>query len=354
MAESRVNNLAKTGQNYQASVAASASRLQARGPEYARYRELWLERPQKTDPGPFPLHLDIETTNVCNLGCIMCPRTKYLRRGDWRWSPRGLGRMDFPLFARLIDQAAAEGAVSVKLNLLGEPLLHPDVVRQVEYAHRKGLLVMMNTNAALLDPEMSRKLLAAGLEDVFFSLDAAEAQAYETIRPGASFDEVIRNIANFIGLRDASGYDRVRTRLSMVAGVLGPASPEEEAAYLKLARDLGVDETGFGPEDDHLADYSVENRAGPGGFVCEQIYQRLFITWDAALIPCCGHWEREYVIGSALETTLREAWLGPEYRRLRQAHEKGRFLDIGICRRCSVPYLDSRARLETAGPGQGA
>ena len=34
----------------------------ARGPEYWEYRKQWEERPQKIDPGDFPVHLDIETT----------------------------------------------------------------------------------------------------------------------------------------------------------------------------------------------------------------------------------------------------------------------------------------------------
>ena len=39
---------------------------------------MWQEIPEKKITTNFPLHLDIETTNVCNLLCPMCPRTIHL------------------------------------------------------------------------------------------------------------------------------------------------------------------------------------------------------------------------------------------------------------------------------------
>ena len=93
--------------------------------DYLEYRRLWVQRPMDCNPGAFPLHLDIETTNYCNLRCIMCPRTKFMAQSDWRWSPKGLGRMDWDTYTSLIDQAAAGGAWSVKLNLLANPCCTP-------------------------------------------------------------------------------------------------------------------------------------------------------------------------------------------------------------------------------------
>ncbi|MBF0530498.1 MAG: radical SAM protein, partial [Deltaproteobacteria bacterium] len=334
-----------TGQNFvqYATTGSSAWRI-ARGARYHTYRQLWNDRPQRRDPGDFPLHLDIETTNHCNLKCLMCPRTKYIARRDWRWSPRGLGFMILDTYRYLIDQAADGGAYSVKLNLLGEPLLHPEVTRQVAYAHQKGLYVMMNTNAVLLTPDTSVRLLEAGIDDIFFSIDAPDRETFERLRPGARFEIVINNIRGFIEARARSGLVHVQTRATMVTDVLEPTSDQIRGEYRRLMEELGVEEIGFGAEDDHLADHSTENLSGTGGFVCEQIYQRTFITWDGVIIPCCGHWERDYSLGSIEKTSLPAAWQGQAYRHLRQAHEAGCFHSIGICRRCSVPWLEAKAK----------
>ncbi len=64
-----------------------------RGPEWFEYRRQWEERPLRRDPGPFPLHLDIDPTNRCNLSCSMCPRSFYLREGRREWNPQVSGRL---------------------------------------------------------------------------------------------------------------------------------------------------------------------------------------------------------------------------------------------------------------------
>ena len=40
--------------------------------------ESYNEIPKQKQTSEFPLHLDIETTNVCNLLSLMCPRTVQL------------------------------------------------------------------------------------------------------------------------------------------------------------------------------------------------------------------------------------------------------------------------------------
>ncbi|MDR2443884.1 MAG: hypothetical protein LBE31_10250, partial [Deltaproteobacteria bacterium] len=51
-----------------------------RPPQYQIYRKQWEERGSQGEAGDFPLHLDIDPTNRCNLRCRMCPRTYYLER----------------------------------------------------------------------------------------------------------------------------------------------------------------------------------------------------------------------------------------------------------------------------------
>ncbi len=58
-----------------------------RPPEYAAYRELWDDVPRNKIELDFPIHLDIETTNICNLLCPMCTRTEMVENDSmWRSS----------------------------------------------------------------------------------------------------------------------------------------------------------------------------------------------------------------------------------------------------------------------------
>ena len=311
---------------------------------YRAYRREWDQRPANRNPGDFPLHLDLDPTNACNLKCTMCPRTHYIKSGQTNWAPGGkIGFMDFGLFRSVIDQAADGGVYSLKLNYLGEPLLHPRVVDMVGYAKSRGLEVMMNTNATLLSVKMARSLLEAGLDDIFFSVDSPYPEEYEGIRIGARFEQVIQNIQTFVEIKEDLGFNHVQTRVSMVVGV-DENSSQVRADFKALFHGLGVAEIGFGLKTEMGLDYW--NQYGPiPDFVCRDPYHRMFVFWDGLIGPCCGEWERGYIVGDANSEPLGKVWHNDRYKRLREAHESGRYHDIPICRNCSVPWL-SRQEVE--------
>ena len=314
-----------------------------RGEAYRAYRREWEERPRQQEAGSFPLHLDLDPTNRCNLSCRMCPRTWYLQEGRSEWNPGGRpGDMSFTFFQGLIEESAPRGLKSVKLNFLGEPLLHPRLVDMVATAARAGLWVMINTNATLLTREMSARLLEAGLTDIFFSFDSPYAAEYEKIRLGAKFDQTLANIQGFMETKEALGHQAVQTRASMV--LPESAGPEEaekiKADYLKLFRNLKVAEIGFGLPTVMGRDYEKTYGLFPG-FVCPDLFRRMFVFWDGPASPCCGDWERRLIMGQAQGTPLADIWQGSAYQKLRRAHVAGQYETIPACRSCSVPYLST-------------
>ena len=314
-----------------------------RGPEYMEYRRQWDERSTKREASSFPLHLDIDPTNRCNLACSMCPRTYYISEGETGWNPEGLaGFMDFAFYEKIIEEGASKGLKSVKLNFLGEPLLHPRLVEMVALAASHGLWVMINTNATLLNKDNSAALLKAGLTDIFFSFDSPYPEEYEKVRVGARYHNVLANIKTFMKVKDSLQKKEVQTRASMVL-------PEQTAPetletikkdYTKLFRDLGVAEIGFGLPSVVGLDYEKAYGLFPG-FVCPDLFRRMFIFWDGPVGPCCGDWERRLIMGQAKTESLADIWNGPAYQKLRQAHVEGCYEAISACRICSVPYLST-------------
>jgi hypothetical protein len=308
-----------------------------RPPEYLEYRREWDRRGAEGDPGDFPLHLDVDPTNRCNLSCVMCPRTVFIQEGRSEWAPGGLGDMDMGLYKGIIHECAGLGLKSVKLNFLGEPLLYPGIVEMVGVAAEAGLWVMLNTNAVLLDSRMSRELLRAGLTDIFFSFDSPYPAEYEAIRRGASYRRTLENIRGFMRAREEEGYLSVQTRASMVL----PENPSSHDAarrdYLRLFRDMGVAEIGFGLPTVVGRDYAALPR--PEGFRCPDLFRRLFVFHDGVAGPCCGDWERRLIVGDAKSSSIKDIWGSAAYRELRGAHLGGRHGDVAACRSCSVPYL---------------
>ena len=58
---------------------------------YLAYRRQWTALPAKFAVAPFPLHLDLESTNNCNLRCEYCSRNTMTDK---------VGHMDFELFRK--------------------------------------------------------------------------------------------------------------------------------------------------------------------------------------------------------------------------------------------------------------
>jgi MoaA/NifB/PqqE/SkfB family radical SAM enzyme len=301
-----------------------------RSQEYWEYRKKWAEYPKKMYAGDFPLNLDIETTNICNLLCPMCPRTIQIDNGTYV----DIGTMSMDFYKKIIDEGAANGLCAVKLNFLGEPLLDRYIVERIKYAKSKGILeVMFNTNATILTEEMSHKLLEAGLDSIFFSVDSISRERFNKIRIGADYDTVVKNIINFVKIKNEGNYKHVQTRTSMV---VMPSNKHEVEEYTKFWLPI-VGIVGYGEWVEHTSTQGEIEDYNPD-FVCAQPFQRMFIMYDGICTPCCVDDGRGYVLGDLKKNTVTEIWHGEPYQKLRNAMTNGRYKDIDICARCYMPY----------------
>jgi MoaA/NifB/PqqE/SkfB family radical SAM enzyme len=304
-----------------------------RSPEYWDYRKKWAEQPKNLHAGDFPLNLDIETTNICNLLCAMCPRTIQIDNGTYV----DIGTMDMEMYKRIIDEGAENGLCSIKLNFLGEPLLDRYLIDRIKYAKSKGIIeVMFNTNATALSEEMSHKLLEAGLDSIFFSVDSINRENFNKIRIGADYDKVVQNIINFVRIKNEGNYKHVQTRTSMV---VMPSNKHEVEAYTKFWLPI-VGIVGYGEWVEHTSTQGVIEDYNPD-FVCAQPFQRMFVMYDGVCTPCCVDDGRGYILGDARKNTIKEIWHGPQYQRLRNAMTNGRYKDIDICAKCYMPYAQT-------------
>ena len=78
----------------------------------------------------------------------------------------------------------------------GEPLSHPDIVDMVARVKALGAPVELITNGTLLTQEMSGRLIEAGLDVLWVSLDGATPESYADVRLGAALPEVLANLTN--------------------------------------------------------------------------------------------------------------------------------------------------------------
>ena len=304
--------------------------------EYWDYRLKWELYPKERIVGGFPIHLDIEATSSCNLKCIMCPRTELVEDGTF-WK---VELFDFDAYKRLVDEGMKNGLNSIKYNYLGEPTLNPRLVDMIVYAKQAGVLdVMFNTNATKLSDKLARRLIASGVDKVFFSFDSPYRDQYNRIRVGADFDKVLGNIKRFMAIRDEMGSVTPFTRVSMV---LMKDNEDEYEAFKALFEPI-VDAVAFVDYLDHNGQHNPDRSLVPVGarsnkFCCPQLWQRMFVHPDGVVTACCLDATRELQMGNIFETPAHDIWVGEKYKDLRNLHAEGRYDEVPTCARCPLAH----------------
>lgn len=147
----------------------------------------------KTD---FPLNIAIEPSNHCTLNCICCAHSQMTRKK---------GTVSIKLYKKIIDEIASESPYSrVWLDYYGEPLLQKfKLYYLIDYAKKKGLKnVCLNSNATLLNEDMTDMLLDSGIDFISFDCDGFSSEVYEKIRVNAKRDVVYHNIEYLVLIKN--------------------------------------------------------------------------------------------------------------------------------------------------------
>jgi MoaA/NifB/PqqE/SkfB family radical SAM enzyme len=304
-----------------------------------------------------PVCLYLETTNRCNLLCETCPRTfeDLEPPADMSWE----------LFTHIVDQFPA--IARVVLHGVGEPMMVKALPHMVRYLKDRGTYVLFNTNGTLLTERKGRELIAAGLDELRVSLDAAEPKAFFAVRGKDMFHRIVRNVRAFTALQRGEGIERPLVSL-WLTGL--KETINQLLDFVRLAHRIGVSEIHlqrlvFMPEGQGLAraesalferlDGEERERLGeaavlagelgvrfnasgatePGTSLertaedqpwslCRRPWTLMYFTAHGRAIPCCiapfsmrGY--NGFTLGDATQQSLRQIWNGPRYQEFRRA-----------------------------------
>jgi len=305
-----------------------------------------------------PVKMDYEVVSRCNFRCIMC------RVGEWPGGQRAAD-MPFDAFRRSLDQQY--GLVEIKLQGVGEPLLHPDLPRMVALAAERHIWTRLTVNGSLLHVnENYRRLIDADPGEVQVSLDGASKAVFERIRRGSWFEKVTANakllnqycleqnllktrswtvvqrdnlheLEDLVRLGAELKFPRMTFSVALSnwglerwsasnrdLDVSASVSPERVAGLVELGHSLGVEVTFWNAGQKFQL-------GGDPKHLCAWLFERAFISSDLRIVPCCVLSSPEQVdLGDALD--LDRIWNQAEYQKLRAAHLGGDVPDW--CRQC--------------------
>ncbi len=277
--------------------------------------------------------LDIETYNVCNLRCVMCPYPDMTREKVL---------MSMELFKKVIDDATTNRIKGVCLNFYNEPLLDPLLFERINYAKSKGLNVMFNSNGCLLTEEKTNALLDSGLDSISFSFDAATKETYEKTRVGGDFEKTKSNIIELIKERNGRGLGKPSVAVYFVA----QKDNYQEISKFKSFWKEFADEVHIGWVDarrtEGLLPEDLKLKKSRHIYPCRSIFQRMVVMSNGKVALCCVDYDGSTVLGDLNEQTINEVWNSNNIKKLRELHLNGQGDKMNLCKgtNCGAIYKE--------------
>ena len=138
---------------------------------------------------PPPDRLYIESTNICNLSCIMCPTGR-------KEQVRKKGYMDFELFKSIVDEMAPH-VKATTLHIWGEALLHPQIVEMI--ASGAHLTLFTTGRGSVVGSAISPVIKVCANPDTFRRMEGdMDVNAGRILDGNATLDEVGQEIVDKI------------------------------------------------------------------------------------------------------------------------------------------------------------
>jgi radical SAM protein with 4Fe4S-binding SPASM domain len=290
----------------------------------------------------FPNYLVIETTNNCNLQCIMCPRPQMTRK---------TGFMDLGLFKKIIDEI--EGKTEfIYLHFFGEPLLHKQLFEFIEYASGKGMTVALSTNASFLNADIADQLLDSRLDMLIISIDSVQEETYNQIRVNGDFALTMKQVEDFLA-RYSAKKPALNVSLQLIKMGLNDAEIGQFRGKWKAASGINTVVKGlhdYASQVGKIESMGYKKNPNNGTKHCVENWRSLVIGWDGIVVPCCNDYDYKYPLGNTNSATISEIWNSPAMQELRRAQIEGRQSGIELCKGCSIP-TEEKQRSESVVSG---
>jgi len=271
----------------------------------------------------FPVYVIVEIINVCNLKCIMCPQGQGLVR-------RKKQIIEFDLFKKIIDEMVD---VSPKSKLwpaiMGEPLLAGKKLKAcLNYAIKRGIDVVLNTNGTLLNDDWIDYFIHSGIEEIIIGVDAYSKSSYSHIRVGGDYDHLVAMIEKLLAKKPKDLH-------IVLQYIVMKENEHEVEAFKKFWLSKGAilkirPKQGWGK---HVHSESLTLGQDERSFPCPWLLRTMTILVDGIVAQCDGDVvDGRYSPGDIRKESLSAIWNG-ELKRRRQKHFNNNF-DFPPCNEC--------------------
>ncbi len=262
----------------------------------------------------------LEIINTCNGSCSFCHGTKR--------APSALSLSDFKIIVKKLVGITEY----LYFHVMGEPLMHPQLVEMIKYATAEGFKCAITTNGILL-PERSSELIASGIYKVSISLHSFEEGSAEF------FASYLKGCTEFADKASSAG---VLTVLRLWNSGYDGGRNKQIYAYLRdrLEGEWREGARGFRIRNKLHLEYG-ERFAWPdpeapdvgNDVFCYALKDQFGILCDGTVVPCCLDADGNIPLGNAITEEITEILSSERAQSMRLGFMK-RCAEEELCRRC--------------------
>lgn len=272
----------------------------------------------------------LEITNVCNLNCIFCPKTK-----------RKAATMNVAQFTHIIHQL--KGHVRfLYFHLMGEPFLHKDLAQFIAIARENDLIPIITTNGTLL--HMRPDIIEAKPHKIQISLHSFEGNENHNL------EAYITNIANFsrqasqsgiiivLRLWNEGGYNEKNEQIVEFLRQHLPEAWTKRDDGWKIATNLYLEYDKMFEWPDMAHDETLEPE-----IFCYALRNQIGILADGTVVPCCLDHDGDIALGNILEHDLPSILSSPRAKTMYDHFTHHKAIEP-LCQRCGYAAVTKRFR----------
>jgi len=280
----------------------------------------------------FPKFISIQTTSVCNAGCIFCPSTQIKGKFPAK-------AMDEQLFQKIIDECKNyRGIERIILYLNNEPLTDRDIVKRINYAKKNvpWASVHILTNGSLLSSSLQDELINSKLDWIGISFHGIKKSTIEKTMK-VDYDSTFERINQFID--KAKKKRRIEDFIMITFLKHQFLSNEEKEQAISFWKERGIKRISFFEAPisraGNVNGIAPVHHQGIAG--CQSIWadEMIHITENGSVILCCMDWRREVTLGNLKTNTIQHIWNSNLYNQARLMRDGMiNSTDDFICKRC--------------------
>lgn len=293
------------------------------GQDYLEYRKLWKKTFDEFWAPPFPLHLDIDLQDACNLRCKICHQN-YRRRSN--------EIIEWTFLEQALKEGSKHGLKAVNFGASAEPLLQKSLLQNgISLARQMGIMdIFIHTNGLLLDKETAKSLIEARPTHIAISIDAASKETYRKIRRIDLYNQLLKNINYLLAEKAKTGNNLPIVRVSFC---VSPDNHHEKQKFIDIWEGK-VDLIEF--QDIRIiseTDIKYPNFKQKK-FRCANPFRRVMLWPDGMISLCCGYRENDVILGH-ISSGLKTIWEGLKLKTIRNAFKSEELHTLPrTCQKC--------------------